>query len=971
MQEERIRLNSTDSVNSVNKENFIDVEIKQHTKVFPFSNIIDTIDQRQQFETERENCTKYRLILTVKPYCSNILFNTVTEIVQNEGSDETDDENKLTFVNGNSDGITVNDTGGYSIKGKQTNVTNVDMVRNTEYANGKRPFVYHCGWDIFNNHILRNQTFKLVNSYTKQPTDTFSIKDKDGNEVKKEKNVNVFNTIRDFMRDVNGDYIKLYRRTDINTIELGTQNKRLYLGDDVLSFEDSANANIYEQNGWFGFNNRSSIVTTEWKDIEHEWKDMQTAKVFNDEDSLACGFIEMYPDSSLYSFSPKYNKFQNREEHNWDICITYPYKNDYGYEYNKDTNTIDLNVENRKLIVTKISDNNIINALLLANVRKTKGTSGQDILLFRSFVKHNLKTGDKFKLFYSLDKETYTEIKDILFEVVNIGNLKSEYQDYYFYINNIKDVYDNIGSEILDDYSFRFIKIVNNRECKYYFRKFRKLPNFKFKKRDLTVDDVYNDDKFNEYIKENCMKEGKMLLFGKEQYPLAFSNTVYGDGNTQIVFTDSIDIDKLTDNLGRPITELYITFIKRNKGHDVWYNQEELKKEELKKELKKIEFSHCFSEVISGLKIHNEVSDSDELKQSRKELGDITCITTKDNDLLDKDIDIDKTDEFYGDLVELDQTTMKETVLSDVCFRFNTEQRENDIFEKQMENGTIKQYSKCGKYVYDTIITDDYDLYGFVCDANELDVANIIRKEGYYYKAHYPIKVREFGTMRQGSHKEIKVSSCNPKQANGMFIEVVSTLRSGVTSGSVVYLYDTEKNNEKVAELTVNSVQSNVRFLLNTMKREDANYISIFDIVKGLLYSRREVKEGEKWINENGLEEIAEEDMQVNDYGQPRYIMRLKNIDIPHYAYEVGENSNIFLWRDVLNIGNKNTVELTEYPFANGHFYINKEINFFLKRQDPFGYNGLYASELYPNDIFGNVKEENIYEYKDETNVVC
>lgn len=970
MQEERIRLNSTDSVNSVNKENFIDVEIKQHTKVFPFSNIIDTIDQRQQFETERGNCTKYRLILTVKPYCSNILFNTVTEIVQNEGSDETDDdENKLTFVNSNSDGVTVNDTGGYSIKGKQTNVTNVDMVRNTEYANGERPFVYHCGWDIFNNHILRNQTFKLVNSYTKQPTDTFSIKDKDGNEVK-ENNINVFNTIRDFMRDANGDFIKLHRRTDINTIEL-EKNKRLYLRDDVMSFEDSANANIYEQNGWFGFNNRSSIVTTEWKEKKdepgkYEWKDMQTAKVFNDEDSLACGFIEMYPDSSLYSFSPKYNKFQNREEHNWDICITYPYKNDYGYEYNEDTNTIDLNVENRKLIVTKISDNNIINALLLANVRKTKGTSGQDILLFRSFVKHNLKTGDKFKLFYSLDKETYTEIKDILFEVVNIGNLKNEYQDYYFYINNIKDVYDNIGSEILDDYSFRFIKIVNNRECKYYFRKFRKLPNFKFKKRDLTVDDVYNDDKFNKYIEENCMKEGKMLLFGKEQYPLAFSNTVYGDGNTQIVFTDSIDIDKLTDNLGRPITELYITFIKRNKGHDVWYNQEELKKEELKKELKKIEFSHCFSEVISGLKMHNEVGDSDELKQSRKELGDITCITTKDNDLLDKDIDIDKTDEFYGDLVELDQTTMKETVLSDVCFRFNTEQRENGT-EK---NGTIEE-SKCGKYVYDSIITDDYDLYGFVCDANELDVANIIRKEGYYYKAHYPIKVREFGAMRQGSHKEIKVSSCNPKQTNGMFIEVVSTLRSGVTSGSVVYLYDTEKNNEKVAELTVNSVQSNVRFLLNTMKREDANYISIFDIVKGLLYSRREVKEGEKWINENGLEEIAEADMPVNDYGQPRYIMRLKNIDIPHYAYEVGENSNIFLWRDVLNIGNKDTVELTEYPFANGHFYINKEINFFLKRQDPFGYNGLYASELYPNDIFGNVKEENIYEYKDETNVVC
>ena len=818
------------------------------------------------------------------------------------------------------------------------------MVRNTEYANGERPFVYHCGWDIFNNHILRNQTFKLVNSYTTTPND-----DSYGN---------VFNTIRDFMRDANGDYIKLHRRTDIKTIE-EKDHKRLYLVDDVLSFEDSTNANIYEQNGWFGFNNRSSIVTTEWKKNDKEWKDMQTAKVFNNDDKLACGFVEMYPDSSLYSFSPKYNKFQNREEHNWDICITYPYKNDYGYEYNEETNKIDLNKENRKLIVTKTSDNNIINAILLANVKQTKGTSGQDILLFRSFVKHNLKTSDKFKLFYSVDKKTYTEIKDILFEVVNIGNLESEYQDYYFYINNIQDVYDNIGSEILDGYSFRFIKVVNNRECKYYFRKFRKLPNFKFKKRDITDEDVFKEGELDNYIEKNCMdvNNEKMLLFSKEQYPLAFSNTVYGDGNTQIVFTDSIDIDKLTDNLGRPITELYITFIKRNKGHDVWYNTNHSQEQ-----LKKIEFSHCFSEVISGLKMHNEFGDSEELKQARKELADITCITTEDdnyNNLLDKDIDIDKTDEFYGDLVELNQVTMTETVLSDVCFRFNTEQR---------ENGSI---DKCGKYVYDTIITDDYDFDGFVCDANELDEVNIIRKEGYYYKAHYPVKVREFGAMRQGSHKEITVASCKPKQANGMFIEVVSTLRSGVTSGSIVYLYDTENNNKKVAELTVNSVQSSVRFLLNTMKREDTNYISIFDIVQGLLYSQRNVQKGEKWINANGLEEIAEEDMQVNDYSQPRYIMRLKNIDIPHYAYEVGENSNIFLWRDVLNVGNKDTVELIEYPFANGHFYINKEINFFLKRQDPFGYNGLYSSNLSPNDIFGNVKEENIYEYKDETNVVC
>lgn len=125
------------------------------------------------------------------------------------------------------------------------------------------------------------------------------------------------------------------------------------------------------------------------------------------------------------------------------------------------------------------------------------------------------------------------------------------------------------------------------------------------------------------------------------------------------------------------------------------------------------------------------------------------------------------------------------------------------------------------------------------------------------------------------------------------------------------------------------------------------------------------------WVNEDGLEEIAEEDMTVNDYSRPKYIIRLRNIDIPQYAYEVGGNSNIFIWRDILSVGDKDANELIEYPFANGHFYVNKDINFFLKRQDPFGYNGLYSSKLSPNDVFGNVKKENIYEYKDETNIVC
>ena len=107
----------------------------------------------------------------------------------------------------------------------------------------------------------------------------------------------------------------------------------------------------------------------------------------------------------------------------------------------------------------------------------------------------------------------------------------------------------------------------------------------------------------------------------------------------------------------------------------------------------------------------------------------------------------------------------------------------------------------------------------------------------------------------------------------------------------------------------------------------------------------------------------------VKDYSTSTYVLRVKNIDIPSYATEVAPN--IYLWRDVLNVGHKDTVELKEYPFANGHFYINKEINFYLKRQDPFAHNNLYDLDKTPNDIFGNVQKTSNYEYKDEENRIC
>ena len=75
------------------------------------------IDANEQFIKERNNCTDYRLILTVNPYFTNVLFNSCTEIIKNEGSD------KPTVV---SDTKVVDKID--NIIGKSTSVTRYDMI---------------------------------------------------------------------------------------------------------------------------------------------------------------------------------------------------------------------------------------------------------------------------------------------------------------------------------------------------------------------------------------------------------------------------------------------------------------------------------------------------------------------------------------------------------------------------------------------------------------------------------------------------------------------------------------------------------------------------------------------------------------------------------------------------------------------------------------------------------------------------
>lgn len=871
MNQFKIRLNKTNSVNSVNKDNMVDVEFQQTTNPYMFTtDIKDIIDQYEVFEAERANCTNYRLITTIKPFCSNVLFNPITEIVYKEGSDDcivATDISKTEIIKGVD-----------KIYGEKT-PDRAQMIRDTEYSRKEINFEYHPGTDIFNNHILRNTSFKIVNPTT----------NKGGND---------FNTISDFLRRYDTKLIKYKKRSSINDIS-NEDDKHLYDADDILSMQngDAINNNLMEENGWFGFVNKSSVIAK--KNENKKWVDEGFNKVINNRES--CEFIDMYPDRTLFSFNPKYNPYRHRPEYNWDLFLTYPYENDY---------------------------NNVLisGGLLVKSIELAFNSVGRRIVLFSTYTKHNLSIGTAFNLYIGENKA-----ENIL--VNSLGNVKKEDEEHYFYTTQTDIISDILGkkTEIDEDTdndvinkqikdtgaTFRLKHIVNGYESEYYIRKFKKLPNLNKivnKEDELTLDKSYCVNEFEEWIKD------KPNDFDKEQYQLAFSSTIYNDNNTQVTWTDGINIDNILDNRGRPLTEIYLTVMKRNKGYSEWYTDRDVTNQN-------IEYSHCFGNVSWGFDLLSAKGEKEIDLQEK--LNDVKLIhNIKEN--------IVNNNEFNGDIVEYNVTTCNETILEDCYFRFNTYLRENPV----------DYYT----YQYDEITSDDYDKEGFKKETTKLtndDVKKFwIHPEGYYYKAHYRILLKEFGEIHQESHFDLNIKNVAIRRNdtdNSTYVVVQTKLPHHLAANDKIMLC--KDGTDEVVDIRVKSVINSNTFTFASINDElDAR--TVCDILNG------------KYDEDNIT------------YSLKRY-----NDKIPFYAEKV-DNTNRYLWRNVNNVGNKDNTVLPEYRFANGYFYIDQDINFFLKRQDPFNefglwYNGEEEDNILPNDIIGNILKESNYEYKEETEATC
>lgn len=340
---------------------------------------------------------------------------------------------------------------------------------------------------------------------------------------------------------------------------------------------------------------------------------------------------------------------------NWEICLTYP----------SESGRTEGDITDGGLMIIK---EEVVEA-------------GKPMLALTTPVKHNLTVNDTIRIFNS--SSNYIN-KDYTIKRVGLddGSLK----EYVFVIDPkpINETINIINDNFIVSNNTRMTRLVGGEESVYYYRKFKKITS----KTDY------------------------------ETYPLTFGNNIYNDKITQIVFNEEIDVSNYKDNLNRPLSEVFLTFIKvvdkktTNVKSGILVPQ--LNSESEKNTL-----------IIGNIRrIHNSTS------------SDIFTSHTP----LENDLDVNN-DVFFGDIVEYNRFTLNEVVLGVVKHRFNRLNRE-----------TLKTLNDTGINGLESLVLKP-------------------RYEGYFYNPHNRIQIRDFSNyIEQGDTNTFKKPDYAEDLGDGRFL---------------------------------------------------------------------------------------------------------------------------------------------------------------------------------------------------------
>lgn len=902
-------LNKNRNKKSQNLNGYVDVGLESTVRILPTDEDVYKFSSEEQERREREQSNTVRLTLSFDALCSNVLFNNITEIVKKEGSNNVVVANNGQFNVANAE----------CYCGKTTGWTHRKAIRDTQLSSERGGFEYHCGLDIFNNHTLRNKTFRSVCGLNEKSTN----------------NVDIFNTIEDYMRDGKGRNVLIEGNSS-------SIYAHLYGVDDILSFESCAENKLEEQDGWVGFKNGSSIpVFYEEDGIPQEYPLLRT--ICN---KVGGAFVDMYPSRDLYSPIPKYNQYRKRYEENWKVYLTYPYSSTTDVEFiDKETNSL--------------------KCAYIDECPPTL-TNGSNLVFFYSVSKHGLSVGDTVNIYKNFETEEGKKNVKIYesAKVVRLGDGISDNNDFVFAVrfngkkisNRIipinrftkkkfgepyvssdimsltaqsqeersiatyeisdslmyvtktvdgnKTIYPVVNGRVnVDDTAqdVSYKKTVDGEEIEYYVRLFTLFPNWK----NATVPPT----------EENWQEQSiqcAAMDFSTHKSILSFAKNPYGDKKGMVTYMEDIDLSFVKDNLGRPVSELFATIVKNNRGYDKWYGKNNSTGQPHPSS-EDVEFSHCFGKLTAGFELSDaslvrpefpNVRLFQNIDEYRATPLDMAPLRSGYDEHLtdDEEISPEFTINFYGDLCAFSKKQYIEESIDMSCIRFNTAQRElvsgdatfNIIVGEDM-NYTI---------IYtDEIFDDDYGEGFNVISGRMSKGVDNQRKEGYYYVPHFPINIHEIGKLEYVLSNTSEIRMTYETRKDGTKYYHIKTYTDN-------YL---EKGNECTLYCSHNFYKLEV---CNVFSNREFSFSS---------------------ITLNGVELEEQEITDLLKKGNLKNITVIQKPSVvPSYAVMADDGNFRYTWRDIIHNGSRLDCKLSPLPFTNNCFYAHSDIRLYLKRQDPF-----------------------------------
>jgi hypothetical protein len=251
-----------------------------------------------------------------------------------------------------------------------------------------------------------------------------------------------------------------------------------------------------------------------------------------------------------------------------------------------------------------------------------------------------------------------------------------------------------------------------------------------------------------------------------------------------------------------------------------------------------------------------------------------------------------------GDLVEFDPMSLKETTLEVVKHRFNTAQRE-----------TLN--SEYTKLYYDEIYADHTDGVNYGKSNMDKNTQIIqwklndgfanLAPEGYIYNPHHKIKIGEFSNIiKQSSDTLINVVEYEFNVLNGIvFVDFKTELNYGFLKGDVIGVLEYGKN-------ILHKFRIVSETLLEDKKRQ---YIA------------------------TAMTDTVTESTVTDEIDFFKH-----DLNTPLYAYMLPDKTGRHIWREVVKPSEITfNSDLYNIPFTNNAFYHHINVDFPVRRQDPFG----------------------------------